>query len=98
MVLLLLALSYNWSRVADPNRFSWMRQMGHTSLLVYWMHIEVVYGRHLKFIQHRLDQGQAVAAIVCLGAAMLGLSVIKTRWSAAASKSPSPRSTAPPHP
>jgi len=80
VVLLLLALSYGWTSVAAPERFSWVCQMGRTSLLIYWVHIELVYGRFLAFPQHRLDAWEAAAAVACLMGAMLLLSLARTRW------------------
>jgi len=80
VVLLLFASSYGWTALSDPVRFSWVRQIGHTSLLIYWVHIELVYGRFLSVLQHRLGGMQAVAAVLSLTGLMLLLSVAKTRW------------------
>jgi len=80
VVLLLLAACYAWSHQTDPLRFSCVRQLGQTSLLIYWVHIELVYGRFLGFLQHRLDIPRTITAIVLLIAAMLLLSLVKTRW------------------
>ena len=93
IVLLLFAASYGWTSVADLSHFSWVRQMGRTSLLIYWVHIEIVYGRLFHRWQHGLTLGQTAAGLACLTAAMLLLSVAKTRWAArrkAAARVPAP--------
>jgi len=80
VVLLLLAFSYGWTRLTDQGGFSLVRQLGRTSLLVYWVHIELAYGRFLDFLQHRLDQVQAAAAVAVLMGLMLLLSLARTRF------------------
>ena len=42
--------------------WSWVRQFGTTSLLVYWVHIELVYGRWLWFLKNSLTVPQTIAA------------------------------------
>jgi fucose 4-O-acetylase-like acetyltransferase len=77
VTLLLLAFAYLWSRYAVRDGWSWVRQFGTTSLLVYWVHIELVYGRWLWFFKGSLNVGQTVAAAVFVIALMLLLSVVK---------------------
>ena len=57
-----------------------MRQFGTTSLLVYWVHTELVYGRWLYFWKKRLTPLQTAFASVGVILLMLGLSVLKTNW------------------
>ena len=45
VVLLFLAFTFVWSEYAVGASWNWIRQLGTTSLLVYWVHIELVYGR-----------------------------------------------------
>jgi uncharacterized membrane protein len=78
VTLLLLAFAYLWTRYAKPSGWSWVRQFGTTSLLVYWVHIELVYGRWLWFWKGSLNVGQTVAGAVALIAAMLLLSLART--------------------
>jgi uncharacterized membrane protein len=85
LVLLTLVGSYGWSNLVDPARFSWIRQIGITSLLIYWVHIEIVYGRFFWFFKGRLSLGQVVAAIAVLIGLMVLLSVAKTRYAKASS-------------
>jgi uncharacterized membrane protein len=81
ILLIILFLSYAWCRWGFAERgFSPIIQLGQTSLLVYWVHIEFVYGR-LSF----LPKGNSGIALATLGLAiiffaMLGLSIWRTRW------------------
>jgi uncharacterized membrane protein len=81
VALLVLAASYGWTRLVDVTRYSPLRQLGTTSLLVYWVHIELTYGRSLSFLQGQLDLRQTTWAALLLIAAMWLLSVVKTNWS-----------------
>ena len=62
------------------SRYSFMQQLGKTSLLVYWVHIELVYGLLFARLHHKLSFGQATVALVLMTAAMVGLSVLRTRY------------------
>jgi fucose 4-O-acetylase-like acetyltransferase len=80
VVLAILSVAFVWTRYAAGSGWSWVRQFGTTSLLVYWVHIELVYGRELFFLKGHLNEAQTLVAAVCLILLMLALSVIKTRW------------------
>jgi len=79
-IFLALALAYLWTRQPAAQKWSWVRQFGTTSLLIYWVHIELVYGRWLWFWKENLTAAQSTAAAAGLIALMLGVSVAKTRW------------------
>lgn len=79
VLLLMLSFSFLWTRHSGSH-WSWVRQFGTTSLLVYWVHIELMYGRWLWFFKERLSAGQVAMIAVCFILAMLGLSVIRTQW------------------
>ena len=78
MTLLLLALAFVWTRYGAEGGWSWVRQFGTTSLLVYWVHIELVYGRWFGFFKNGLNVGQTVLAAAGLIGAMLAISTLKT--------------------
>jgi uncharacterized membrane protein len=81
ILLIILFFCYAWCRWGFGERgFSPIIQLGQTSLLVYWVHIEFVYGR-LSI----LPKGNCGVALASLGlaiifVAMLGLSIWRTRW------------------
>jgi uncharacterized membrane protein len=80
VVLLVIGFAYVWNAVPFGASWSWIRQLGTTSLLVYWVHIELVYGRWFGWLKNNLTNVQcAVAALMVIGL-MVGLSVGQTRW------------------
>ncbi len=79
VILLMLAFAFVWTRYGSrEDSWSWMRQFGTTSLLVYWVHIELIYGRWLWFWKTGLNVAQTVAAAITLILLMLALSTAKT--------------------
>jgi uncharacterized membrane protein len=80
-LLLLIALaSFAWCRWGLGERgFSPLIQLGQTSLLVYWVHIEFVYGR----VSIRTKGGQTIAGATLglaeIFLAMLLVSIIRTK-------------------
>ncbi len=79
LVLLLLSFAQLWTR-HSVEKWSWIRQFGVTSLLVYWVHIELVYGRWLWFWRDALSVAQVIACSVVLVLVMLLLSLARTQW------------------
>jgi hypothetical protein len=80
VVMLLLSAAYLWTEYGSSGGWSWLRQLGTTSLLVYWVHIELVYGRWVGSWKESLSTPQVVAVAVAVTLLMLGLSVIRTQW------------------
>jgi uncharacterized membrane protein len=66
--------------LAAPTWFSPMRQFGRTSLLVYWIHVDLCYGLVSGRIHHRLSMAWATVGFVLMTAAMLLVSVLKTKY------------------
>ena len=83
VILVILCLVYAWSRWGwGQAGFSPMQQLGRTSLLVYWVHIEFVYGRLSILPKGRCGIAASTAGMCLILLAMLGLSVARTRWTA----------------
>jgi len=78
VTLIILASGFLWTRYAQAG-WSWVRQLGTTSLLVYWVHIELVYGRWLNSWKNGLALTQTIVASGVLIVLMVGLSTLKTR-------------------
>jgi len=80
-VLILLAFSYVWNLGVSATQWNWIRQFGVSSLFVYWVHVELVYGKALWFFKENLSVGATalLAAVVIL--VMLGASYCTTHWS-----------------
>jgi uncharacterized membrane protein len=81
-ILILVAFSWVWNLQLGPEQWSWVRQFGMTSLLVYWVHIELVYGRWLGAFKENLTVGETIAAATAVIVLMLGLSLLRTNWAA----------------
>jgi hypothetical protein len=76
-----LFLAYAWCRWGFAQKgFSPMIQLGQTSLLVYWVHIEFVYGRLSILPKGRCSIAAATVGLAIIFVAMLALSIARTRW------------------
>ena len=80
--LAVLGLAYAWVHSASLDRWSVFRQLGTTSLLVYWVHIELVYGRWFGIWKEAFSVPQVLTYTAILIALMIGLSVLRTRYKA----------------
>ena len=78
-VLGLLGLAFLWVDSTGVQRWSLFRQLGMTSLLVYWVHIEIVYGRWLGIWKEGLSVQQVLVFTALLIALMTALSLLRTR-------------------
>jgi uncharacterized membrane protein len=81
ILLIILFCVYAWCRwgVAQLG-FSPLIQLGKTSLLVYWVHIEFVYGRLSILPKHQSTVLEATAGLAIIFLAMLLLSLVRTNW------------------
>jgi uncharacterized membrane protein len=80
MLLLILTGSYAWCRWgAGQWGFSPLIQLGQASLLVYWVHLEFVYGRASILPKHMESIGAASAGLLTISLAMVLLAYIRTR-------------------
>jgi uncharacterized membrane protein len=80
VLLMIVALSYAWCRWgAGQWGFSPLIQMGKTSLLVYWVHIEFVYGRFSILTKHAQSIPMATFGLLIIFSAMVLLSIGRTR-------------------
>ncbi len=81
MLLLILSGSYAWCRWgAGQWGFSPLIQLGQASLLVYWVHIEFVYGRFSILAKHAQTIGTATMGLLIITLAMLALAYIRTHY------------------
>jgi uncharacterized membrane protein len=79
VTMILTAMAFLWTRYGAKDGWSWVRQFGTTSLLVYWVHIELVYGRWFYFLKNNLTVAQTVVASLFVVLLMLAISTAKTR-------------------
>jgi uncharacterized membrane protein len=79
MLLLILTGTYAWCRWGLAQwGFSPLIQLGQASLLVYWVHIEFVYGRVSILAKHAQTIGGATMGLVIISLAMLALAYLRT--------------------
>jgi len=81
VMLVILSLAHAWYRwgLAQAG-FSPVEQLGRTSLLVYWVHIEFVYGRASILHKRANSIPMASLGLLTIFLAMLALSAGKTKW------------------
>lgn len=80
VLLLILWLSYAWCRWGWGEKgFSPVIQLGNTSLLVYWVHIEFVYGRFSILPKRATNIPTASLGLLTIFCAMLVVSLLRTR-------------------
>ncbi len=80
MLLMILTGSYSWCRWgAGQWGFSPLIQLGQASLLVYWVHIEFVYGRVSILPKHAQNIRGASLGLLTIFLAMLLLAFLRTR-------------------
>jgi uncharacterized membrane protein len=82
-LLMIVAMAYLWHEYGLRGKWSIARQMGTTSLVVYWTHIELVYGRSAALLKESLNTAECVFCAAILIALMLGLSLLRTHWAVA---------------
>jgi hypothetical protein len=82
MLMVILSASYAWCRWgAGQWGFSPLIQLGQASLLVYWVHIEFVYGRVSILPRRAVGIGTASLGLLVIFVAMLLLAIARTRGS-----------------
>jgi hypothetical protein len=57
-----------------------MRTLGRNSLMVYWVHVMIVYGAIIRPIKRQLSVPQATLATVLLIALMVTMSAMWLGW------------------
>jgi hypothetical protein len=76
---LVIPVAYAWERLAVRGRWSPMEQLGRSSLFIYWIHVEMVYGLISVRIHKTLTHGQAWAAYAAFVVFMVLCSIAKDR-------------------
>ena len=80
ILLAILFLAYAWCRWGWAQKgFSPMIRLGDTSLLVYWVHLEFVYGRFSILTKRANSIQTASLGLLAIFLSMLVLSVLRTK-------------------
>jgi uncharacterized membrane protein len=81
LLMLVVVIGYAWCRSGlGAIGFSPLMQLGQTSLLVYWVHIEFVYGRFSLLEKQSQGIWTATFGLFVITAAMVLLSIVRTRF------------------
>lgn len=99
VLLIILSFVYAWCRRGwAQTGFSPAIQLGQTSLLVYWVHIEFVYGRFSILPKHGCSILKAALGLCAIFLAMLILSIGRTRYKKSKVKALRPEASTVPAP
>src|ERR1700676_4992986 len=81
VVMMILFLGYVWCRWGAAQRgLSPLIEMGKSSLLVYWVHMEFVYGGLSILPKHRVGIGAATVGLLAIFTAMTTLAVLRNKY------------------
>jgi uncharacterized membrane protein len=80
ILMAIVAASYAWCLGPGEWGFSPLIQLGKASLLVYWVHIEFVYGSLSILPKHGVSVPMASLGLLTIFTAMVLLSLGRTRW------------------
>jgi uncharacterized membrane protein len=76
-----IGVAYFWElRPGGAERWSPLRQLGRTSLFIYWIHVEMVYGLISLSLHKHLSLPQAWVALALFSVFMLACSIAKDRF------------------
>jgi uncharacterized membrane protein len=80
LLVVTVAAAYLWHcRPRGDTAFSPLQQMGRTSLFIYWIHIELIYGLVVRPLHKSLTFGQAWLGVLIFTLLMLMVSLLKER-------------------
>jgi fucose 4-O-acetylase-like acetyltransferase len=74
-----LALAYVWAERLSREGWSPMEEFGRSSLFVYWVHVELVYGIPTAWLRRQLSLEQAALAYAIFTLLMFALVLVKDR-------------------
>ena len=80
LLIITVAAAYFWHRrPRGETAFSPLQQLGRTSLFIYWIHIELIYGLMVKPLHKSLTLGQSWIGVAIFAVLMLIVSLLKER-------------------
>ncbi|MGA2268451.1 MAG: heparan-alpha-glucosaminide N-acetyltransferase domain-containing protein [Bryobacteraceae bacterium] len=82
IMLLMMAAAYLWTEFCAGAGWSWMLCFGQTSLMVYWVHVMLVYGDLAKPLKQALSIPQTVLATLLVILLMVALAAARLWWKA----------------
>jgi fucose 4-O-acetylase-like acetyltransferase len=80
VMLVIMPASYLWTAYVARPGWSWVVTLGRNSLMVYWVHVVLVYGSLAKPFKRTMNIPGTVVTTAMVIALMLGLSVAWLNW------------------
>jgi hypothetical protein len=80
IALVLLAASYTWTEYCARPGWSWMQCLGKNSLMVYWVHLVLVYGVVTAAFQKALTIPETALATLVTIVLMVAMSALWLNW------------------
>lgn len=78
--LMMMAGAYLWTEYCVGSGWSWMQAMGKNSLVVYWVHVMIVYGSLAAPLKRTQSIPQAALATVIVTLMMVAMSALWLAW------------------
>jgi fucose 4-O-acetylase-like acetyltransferase len=78
--LMIMAGAYLWTEYCVGTGWSWMQAMGKNSLMVYWVHVMIVYGALVRPLKRALSITEAALATVIVTLMMVLMSALWLAW------------------
>jgi uncharacterized membrane protein len=78
-VMIVMGVAFVWTKYLD-GRWSWISTLGQNSLPVYWVHIELVYGRWFGFWKESLGPFETLLMTAFIVALMVALAHAKGKY------------------
>jgi uncharacterized membrane protein len=78
--MMIMAGSYLWTEYCTGTGWSWMQAMGKNSLMVYWIHVMIVYGAVVYPIKRKLSIPWVVLATVIVTLMMVLMTALWLAW------------------
>ena len=75
-----LAGAYLWTEYCAGSGWSWMQAMGKNSLMVYWVHVMIVYGSLVRPLKRALWIWESALATVLVTLMMIAMSALWLEW------------------
>jgi uncharacterized membrane protein len=80
IILVIMAAAYLWTEYCAGPRWSWMQTLGKNSLMVYWIHVMIVYGAAVRAIKRALSINQTAVAALSITLLMIAMSAGWLWW------------------
>jgi uncharacterized membrane protein len=80
VILVILAAAFLWTEFGARPGWSWVQSLGKTSLMVYWVHVMLVYGWAAGRWKGGLTIPQTAVVTAGVIALMVALSAARLRW------------------